>query len=82
MDVIIEVSGGVVQDVHCPDGVDYRIIVWDDIDDLDNFSATRDYQSPGEAVESLIGEHPALASYEGQEAWDAARQDIEHNFST
>ena len=80
MTVIIEISGGVIQDVHCPDGEDYRIIDWDDIGNIDTSIALRYIQSSEEAVEDLIGEFPALSSYEGQEAWNAAKEEIEQNF--
>lgn len=31
--VVIVVEGGVVQDVYCPDGIDYEVIDYDDLEE-------------------------------------------------
>ena len=44
MKIIIEVSGGVVQEVYCdsPDRIEYILVDWDDIKDIraDNYQSS------------------------------------------
>ena len=48
MKLIVEVSGGVVQEVYCdsPGRIEYILVDWDDIDDIKDIGADNYQSSP------------------------------------